>query len=555
MTAITANAGDFAPDIQLIDPLVEAFGRLKKTGARLLENFQTAAKPEPVIRNLSTEKTLARIYGLPHLLGNDKITAPLRDSMLTNINYAPRGNQTKTKIESAVFKMNGRYFTVSDKSVKADKNGPFTAQMAQDSIALFATNPKAHTKGLIIRGTNQEKKALTLLAAREQGLKVLNEAALSKEISPAIMARAQSQWMVHTKPHGYAALKENTRKVWDSVSKIIPERPRFTVKRPTFDFNTRATLQKGLDIGHAQIKKLTAPVSSFSNRLRHQLQNIDFGSFSKKPRIALSALLLSTAVGMAIFSNTSPVNAKMEPVHTAKQTVSQPLDIPLPNKTASAVPVIETFTAPKPTAKPAPAYKVQTVTMVKPATKPERHTTKVEPAQVQVSYAAPKPVTQPQKLYPPLTNIEKYRISSGFTSRRLHPIYKKWKRHDGTDYAAPAGTPVKAACDGVVTRKSAMGGYGRTVIISCDQDFVKAALGHNGRTETLYAHLSRYGNIQPGQTVKAGDIIGKVGSSGDASGPHLHFEVRKNGQAINAASLIRKEEPTRVAYNPSIPYS
>lgn len=110
------------------------------------------------------------------------------------------------------------------------------------------------------------------------------------------------------------------------------------------------------------------------------------------------------------------------------------------------------------------------------------------------------------------------RISSRFQRGRHHPVLQKTRDHRGVDYAAPTGTPIYAAGDGVVTYKGWNGGYGKKVIIK-----------HAGRYETVYAHLSRYGKANRGQSVKQGDIIGYVGMSGLATGPHLHYEFRING--------------------------
>ncbi len=118
-------------------------------------------------------------------------------------------------------------------------------------------------------------------------------------------------------------------------------------------------------------------------------------------------------------------------------------------------------------------------------------------------------------------------ITSSFSHNRLHPIKKVWRAHKGVDYGAPTGTPVMATGDGLVTLVGRKSGYGKTVI-----------LHHAGVYDTLYAHLSRYGkNITPGKRVKQGDIIGYVGSTGLATGPHLHYEFRINGVHHNPATV------------------
>lgn len=117
------------------------------------------------------------------------------------------------------------------------------------------------------------------------------------------------------------------------------------------------------------------------------------------------------------------------------------------------------------------------------------------------------------------TPIKFARISSRFNPRRWHPLLKKWRSHKGVDYAAPTGTPIKASGDGRVVHRGTKGGYGRTVILQ-----------HAGKYTTLYAHLSKYSKrAKVGARVKQGQVIGYVGKSGLASGPHLHYEFRVNG--------------------------
>lgn len=108
-------------------------------------------------------------------------------------------------------------------------------------------------------------------------------------------------------------------------------------------------------------------------------------------------------------------------------------------------------------------------------------------------------------------------VNGRITSRpgmRRHPILKRKKYHAGTDYAAPTGTPVKAAASGTVSVAGNQRGYGKVVYIE-----------HANGKQTRYAHLSRI-LVKPGQKVSQGDLIGKVGSTGASTGPHLHFEVR-----------------------------
>jgi murein DD-endopeptidase MepM/ murein hydrolase activator NlpD len=121
----------------------------------------------------------------------------------------------------------------------------------------------------------------------------------------------------------------------------------------------------------------------------------------------------------------------------------------------------------------------------------------------------------------PISNRELTRIASGF-GFRLHPIYKTWRMHTGIDFTAPTGTPIYATGDGSVIRPNqGMSGYGLTCVID-----------HGYSYQTLYGHLSKM-IVRPGQKVKRGEIIGYVGSSGTSTGPHLHYEVIKDGVKIN----------------------
>jgi len=115
--------------------------------------------------------------------------------------------------------------------------------------------------------------------------------------------------------------------------------------------------------------------------------------------------------------------------------------------------------------------------------------------------------------------LEFSRISSGFTTARFHPILKRWRAHKGIDYAAPTGTRVKATADGVVEFAGVhSGGYGNLVV-----------LRHQSRYSTWYGHLSGIASgVRKGTRVTQGDIIGYVGSTGLATGPHLHYEFRIN---------------------------
>lgn len=120
------------------------------------------------------------------------------------------------------------------------------------------------------------------------------------------------------------------------------------------------------------------------------------------------------------------------------------------------------------------------------------------------------------------TPIDGARISSGF-GRRRHPILKYSKMHKGVDFAAPSGTPIKAAGDGVIAKAGWNGGYGRYVRIK-----------HDGTYQTAYAHLRRIRKgIKVGKRVKQGQVIGYVGTSGRSTGPHLHYEILKKSKQVN----------------------
>lgn len=118
------------------------------------------------------------------------------------------------------------------------------------------------------------------------------------------------------------------------------------------------------------------------------------------------------------------------------------------------------------------------------------------------------------------TPVDFTRISSKFNPNRLHPIFKTKRPHNGVDYAAPTNTPVYAAGSGRVSFVGTKGGYGKTVIID-----------HGNSQQTLYAHLNKYARkVKKGTRVSQGQSIGYVGSTGWATGPHLHYEFRIKGK-------------------------
>lgn len=119
------------------------------------------------------------------------------------------------------------------------------------------------------------------------------------------------------------------------------------------------------------------------------------------------------------------------------------------------------------------------------------------------------------------------RISSGFTTSRYHPVLHKFRSHKGVDYVAKRGTPILASGDGKVIFKGVKGGYGRTVIIQ-----------HGSKYSTLYAHLNGYHrDLRVGSKVKQGETIAYLGSSGLATGPHLHYEFRVDGVHRNPLTV------------------
>lgn len=119
--------------------------------------------------------------------------------------------------------------------------------------------------------------------------------------------------------------------------------------------------------------------------------------------------------------------------------------------------------------------------------------------------------------------VDYVRITSGFSKARYHPVLHEMRAHKGVDYGAPIGTPVKATGDGKVSMKGWGNGYGNMITIQ-----------HGVTYTTVYGHLSRFANgIKAGSNVKQGEVIGYVGMTGLASGPHLHYEFRVKGQHVD----------------------
>ena len=130
--------------------------------------------------------------------------------------------------------------------------------------------------------------------------------------------------------------------------------------------------------------------------------------------------------------------------------------------------------------------------------------------------------------------LEFSRVTSGF-SMRLHPILNTWKQHKGVDYGAPIGTPVRTVGDGVVEFAGWQNGYGNVIHIHHDEE-----------RSTVYAHLSRI-DVATGQKVTQGMVIGAVGQTGWATGPHLHFEVKIDGEQQDPLLVAQSSQAAEVA--------
>ncbi len=136
------------------------------------------------------------------------------------------------------------------------------------------------------------------------------------------------------------------------------------------------------------------------------------------------------------------------------------------------------------------------------------------------------------------TPVDFTRISSTFSAARFHPVLGRMRAHKGVDYAAPTGTPIHAAGDGVIKYRGWMNGYGNFVLIQ-----------HNGTISTAYGHMSRFAsNERIGQHVRQGQVIGYVGMTGLATGPHLHYEFRVDGSQRNPLTVtLPKSQPLPAA--------
>lgn len=132
--------------------------------------------------------------------------------------------------------------------------------------------------------------------------------------------------------------------------------------------------------------------------------------------------------------------------------------------------------------------------------------------------------------------LEFSRVTSGFNPKRFHPVLKQRRPHNGTDFGAPTGTPVRTVADGVVLEAGMAGGHGNFVKIRHDETYT-----------TSYSHLSRV-FVRTGQRVNQGDHIGAVGTTGLSTGPHLHYQMWKNGQFVDA---MRVELPLSRQLDPA----
>ena len=154
---------------------------------------------------------------------------------------------------------------------------------------------------------------------------------------------------------------------------------------------------------------------------------------------------------------------------------------------------------------------------------------------------SPQPsVALPTVSVPSRMPLENAVMTSGYGMRN-HPVLRKRANHKGIDLAAPTGTPIYATADGTVERANYFGSYGNYIQI-----------GHGNAIETRFAHLSRI-IVSDGQQVRKGDLIGYVGSTGRSTGPHLHYEVRIDGRAVDPRPFMvetEAQEAFRLAMGP-----
>ncbi|MCA0903325.1 M23 family metallopeptidase [Qipengyuania aquimaris] len=138
----------------------------------------------------------------------------------------------------------------------------------------------------------------------------------------------------------------------------------------------------------------------------------------------------------------------------------------------------------------------------------------------------------PQVAIPSRMPLEDAKLTSDY-GMRTHPVLRRRMGHKGVDLAAPTGTPIYATADGVVSKAERFSSYGKFVSIE-----------HGARIQTRYAHMSRIA-VSDGARVKKGDLIGYVGSTGRSTGPHLHYEVRIDGEAVNPVPYMVESSAQR----------
>lgn len=141
----------------------------------------------------------------------------------------------------------------------------------------------------------------------------------------------------------------------------------------------------------------------------------------------------------------------------------------------------------------------------------------------------PNPTSPASIAIPSIMPLAAAKLTSNY-GMRTHPVVGGRRAHKGVDLAAPTGTPVYATADGVVSRADHFSSYGLYI-----------SLQHGAALETRYAHLSRLA-VAAGQRVNKGDVIGYVGSTGRSTGPHLHYEVRMDGEAVNPIPYMVESE-------------
>jgi murein DD-endopeptidase MepM/ murein hydrolase activator NlpD len=150
------------------------------------------------------------------------------------------------------------------------------------------------------------------------------------------------------------------------------------------------------------------------------------------------------------------------------------------------------------------------------------------------------PAEQPMVSVPSRMPLSGFRMTSDY-GMRTHPVLGRRKHHKGVDLAAPTGTPVYATADGIIGRADRSRSYGLVIYVD-----------HGADLETRYAHLSKLA-VAKGERVRKGDLIGYVGSTGRSTGPHLHYEVRVDGLAVNPIPyMVETETQIAAADDPSL---